>query len=273
MPASALALALTAAFVHALWNVLLARARDPEAATVVALVVSIVAYAPTAIVFWELDAAVWPYLAASSLFQLGYVVLLAAAYRRSELSLVYPLARGVAPVLVLGVAVLALGAETSAAQVSGVCLIAAGVLLVRGFRRHADTTGVVLGLSIAAFIAAYTLSDNEGIRHASALTYVELEMIVPTVVYAAVFARLRGAAAIRAELNPASVVAGVATLGAYTLVLLALERAPAAPVAAIRETSVVIAALLAWVVLKEDVRPTRLAGAALVVAGIVLVGA
>lgn len=98
-------------------------------------------------------------------------------------------------------------------------------------------------------------------------------MIVPTVVYAAVFARLRGAAAIRAELNPASVVAGVATLGGYTLVLLALERAPAAPVAAVRETSVVIAALLAWVVLKEDVRPTRLAGAALVVAGIVLVGA
>ena len=273
MPASALALALTAAFIHALWNVLLARARDPQAATVVAFLVSILVYAPTAIVFWEVDAAAWPYLAASSLFQLGYIVLLAAAYQRSELSLVYPLARGVAPVLVLVVGVSALGATTSIAQIVGVCLVAGGVFLVRGFRGHADTMGVVLGLSIAAFIAAYTLSDNEGVSHAGALTYAELEMIFPTLVYATAFARLRGAGAIRAELNLSSVVAGVATMGAYTIVLLALERAPAAPVAAVRETSVVIAALLAWVVLKEEVRPSRLAGAALVAAGIVLVGA
>lgn len=273
MPASALALALAAAVVHAVWNVLLARARDPEAATVVALLVAIVAYAPAAIVFWEVDGGVWPYLLASSLFQLGYVILLAAAYRRSELSLVYPLARGVAPVLVLAVGVLALGAATSPAEVAGVCLVGIGVLLVRGIRGEVDTNGVILGLSIAGFIAAYTLSDNEGIRHASALTYVELEMLLPTVVYAVAFAHFRGTAAIRSEVNASSVAAGIATLGAYTLVLLALERAPAAPVAAVRETSVVIAAALAWAVLKEDVRPARLAGAALVAAGIVLVGA
>ena len=97
-------------------------------------------------------------------------------------------------------------------------------------------------------------------------------MIVPTFVYAVAFARLRGPGAIRAEVNLSSVAAGVATLGAYTLVLLALERAPAAPVAAVRETSVVIAAALAWAVLKEDVRPARLAGAVLVAAGIALVG-
>ncbi len=273
MPASALALALTAAFVHALWNVLLARARDPEAATVVALVVAIVAYAPTAVLFWDVEREAWPYLLASSFFQLGYVILLAAAYRRSELSLVYPLARGLAPVVVLIVGVLALGAVTSARQAAGVCVVGLGVLLVRGVRRSADARGVLFGVSIAGFIAAYTLSDNEGIRHASALTYVELEMLLPTFVYAAAFARLRGTAAIRAELNVSAVAAGIATLGAYTLVLLALERAPAAPVAAVRETSVVIAAALAWVVLKEDVRPARLLGAALVAGGVALVGA
>ena len=272
MPLSALVLALTAAVVHALWNLLLARARDPEAATVVALLVSIVAYAPTAIIFWDLEREAWPYLAASSVFQLGYVVLLAAAYARSELSLVYPLARGIAPVLVLAVGVAVLGADTSAPQVAGVLLVAVGVLLVRGLRGEPDTRGVVLGLAIAGFLASYTLSDNQGIEHAGAFTYVELEMLVPAFVYAAVLARLRGGAAIRAELTLSSVLAGLGTLAGYLLVLLALERAPAAPVAAVRETSVVIAALLAWAILRERVTPGRFAGAALVAGGIALLG-
>ncbi|HEX2045113.1 MAG TPA: hypothetical protein VHF23_05750, partial [Gaiellaceae bacterium] len=114
MSAAALLLALAAAFVHALWNLLLARARDPEAATAVALVVAVVAFAPVAAAVWEVDARAWPYMGGSAAVHLVYFVLLAAAYLRAELSLVYPLARGLAPVLVLVVAVAALGAGASA---------------------------------------------------------------------------------------------------------------------------------------------------------------
>ena len=154
MPLDALALALAAAFLHAFWNLLIARAKDPEAATAVALLVALVAYAPVAALTWRLEPAAIPYIVVTSFLQLGYVILLAAAYVRAELSVVYPIARGTAPVLVLVVGVVALGLGTSPQQAAGVCLVGLGVLLVRGLRRSAEPAGVLFGLSIACFIAA-----------------------------------------------------------------------------------------------------------------------
>ncbi|MDQ2982212.1 MAG: EamA family transporter, partial [Actinomycetota bacterium] len=112
MPLTALALALAAAFVHALWNLLLARARDIEAATAVALLVAVAAFAFPAAAFWNVDRRVWPFLVGSAALELVYFALLAAGYRRAEFSVVYPIARGSAPVLVLGVAVAGLHAST-----------------------------------------------------------------------------------------------------------------------------------------------------------------
>ncbi len=270
MPAAALGLALAAACVHALWNLLLARAREPEAATAVALIVSIVAFAPVAAVLWDAESSVWPYLVASSALQLVYFVLLAGAYRRVPLSVVYPLARGFAPVLVLVVGVAALGKATSWGQTTGVCMVGAGVVLVRGFGRSPDSAGAAFGLGIACVIAAYTLVDKRGIEHAGPVTYLELTMVAPALAYAAGIARLRGAAELRAAAGPATVVAGLATFTAYALVLAALQRASAASVAAVRETSVVLTAALAGIVLRERVGPARLAGAALVAGGVAL---
>src|SRR5947208_829469 len=119
MPGTALAFALAAAFVHALWNILLARARNPEAATAVALVVAVVAFAPVAVAVWDVDARVWPFLVGTAAFELLYFALLAGAYRRAHLSVVYPLARGTAPVLVLVIGVAALGTATSWRQGAG----------------------------------------------------------------------------------------------------------------------------------------------------------
>src|SRR5947208_2911821 len=101
MPTSALAFALAAAGFHALWNLLLARAPDVEAAAAVALIVAEVAFAPLVPFVWHLDAGAWPWLVASGLFELAYFALLATAYRVAPLSVVYPVARGGAPVLVL----------------------------------------------------------------------------------------------------------------------------------------------------------------------------
>jgi drug/metabolite transporter (DMT)-like permease len=271
VPTTALVLALTAAVGHAVWNMLLARARDPEAATAIAMLVGLAVFAIPAAIGWDVDPSVWPYVVGSSIFELVYIALLAAAYRGSDLSLIYPLGRGVAPVLVLIVGVAVLGVGTSAAQAAGVCLVGAGVLLVRGPRRHADARGVTFGLSIAACIAAYTLIDNSGIERASALAYLELVMILPAFGYAAIALKLRGAEALRSEVNVGSVVAGLLILTPYCLFLIALDLAPAAPVAAVRETSIVIATALGALVLKERVGPARWAGAALVAGGVALV--
>jgi drug/metabolite transporter (DMT)-like permease len=271
VPTTALVLTLVAAVGHAVWNMLLARARDPEAATAVAMLVGLSVFAIPAAVDWHVDGSVWPYVIGSSVFELVYIALLAAAYRHSELSLIYPLGRGIAPVLVLIVGVAALGTGTSAAQAAGVCLVGTGVLLVRGPRREADPRGVGLGLAIAGCIAGYTLIDNSGVERASALAYLELVMILPALGYAAFVASVRGGRALRAEVNAGSIAAGLLILAPYCLFLIALDLAPAAPVAAVRETSIVVATALGALVLKEHVGPGRWAGAALVAGGVALV--
>jgi len=271
MPASAFGFALVAAFLHAFWNLLLARARDPEAATAVALVASVVVFAPVTAVVWKAEASVWPFIVATSLLQLFYFALLATAYTKAELSIVYPIARGTAPVLVLIVGVIALGTGASAGQAAGVCLVGLGVIIVRGVRGHADVLGTALALTIASTIAAYTLVDKHGIRHAGPIPYLELGMAPAALGYAAVVLARRGTAPIRAELRAASIVAGITSFGAYVLVLAALARASAASVAAVRETSVVIATAAAAPILRERVGWPRLAGAVVVVAGVALV--
>jgi drug/metabolite transporter (DMT)-like permease len=220
-----------------------------------------------AILVWHVHRAAIPFLIATGALQLLYFTLLATAYRVSELSVVYPIARGTAPVLVLVIGVAALGHTTSAGQVTGVVMVGAGVLLVRGLT---PGRGAPLGLVIACVIAAYTLVDKNGVRHAGAVPYLELSMIGPTILYASAIARTKGVARLRAEWGPATLVAGICTFGAYALVLLALQRAAAAPVAAVRETSVVLTALLARRVLKETVGAARIAGAVAVAGGIAL---
>ena len=269
MPATALALALASAFVHALWNILLARARDIESATVVALITAELVFAPVVVFTWDADRDVWPFLIASGLLQVAYFALLATAYRLVPLSVVYPIARGGAPVLVLVIGAVVLRHATSWKQALAVLLVVAGILLVRGLR-SADRRGIAFGLGIASCIAVYTLIDKQGVQHAEPITYLELSMLVPAVLYSTAVVRVKGSAAVRAAVGWETLLAGVCSFGAYALVLAALQRASAASVAAVRETSVVIAALLAGAVLKEQVTAPRFVGAVLVAAGIAL---
>jgi drug/metabolite transporter (DMT)-like permease len=252
------------------WNLLLAGSRDPEAATAVALVAAGIVGAPLALFWWQVDAEAVPFLVASTALQLGYFAFLAAAYRRADLSVVYPLARGLAPVLVLIGAVVFTGASTSLPQVLGVLVVASGILLVRGFSRG---HGLWFGIAIALLIATYTVVDKHGIAHASPLAYVEVITLLPGVVYAALLVARRGPDTLRGAFGVRAVFAGVASFAAYGLVLAALKLAPAASVAAVRESSVVIATALAAVFLKERVTAWRLAGAFLVVGGVILLGA
>jgi drug/metabolite transporter (DMT)-like permease len=256
VPAGALGLALAAALVHALWNLLLAGARDSQASTAVGMCVGCVVFLPA--LAGDIDSAVWPYVVASSALELIYFALLALAYSRFELSAVYPLARGSAPVFVLLV-----GGVSLALQAVGVVLVACGVLLVRGLRRG-DWHETLLALAIGASIAGYTLVDKRGLDHADPLPYLELVLVVPALAYASYIGRTR----LRAALEWRAVAAGVGMFGAYALTLAALRLAAAAPVAAVRETSIVIATILGAVVLHETVGRARIAGAVTIVAGV-----
>src|SRR5258708_22266045 len=175
MPTEALVLALAAAVIHAGWNLLLAGSKDPEATTAAAIPVAALVCAPLAITYWHIDSRAWPFIVASALLELAYFALLAAAYARAELSVVYSLARGLAPVFVLLGALVFAASSTSSHQVVGVLLVAGGVLCVRGLRRG---RGALFGVAIAACIAAYTVIDKHGVAHSSPLAYLEVITIL-----------------------------------------------------------------------------------------------
>jgi drug/metabolite transporter (DMT)-like permease len=267
---AALALTLAAAVLHAGWNVLLAGARDVRAATTVALGLSVLLFAPVAAATWRVEAAAVPWIAASAALELAYFVLLTRAYARSDVSLVYPIARGSAPVLVLAASVV-MGTSLGVAQAAGVLLVGGGVVLVRGVSRPVDQRGVALAVAIGATIAGYTLVDKQGLQHAAVLPYLELVLAPVAAAVLLVEARSRRLAAVRAAAGGRTIVAALASFGAYALVLAALTRAPAAAVAAVRETSIVFAVGLSALLLRERVDAARALGAALVVAGVVVV--
>jgi drug/metabolite transporter (DMT)-like permease len=264
VPADALALALLAAVVHAAWNLLLSGAPSPERAAGVALGVAAVALVPFGVATWDVAAQAWPYIAGSIAFEVAYVVLLGRAYARADLGFVYPVARGAGPVLVLGAGVVALGVRPSPAEVAGVLGVVAGIVLVRGVERG---SGLGLALAVGASLAGYTLVDDRGIEHAAAVPYL-MAVLVPTAAIVLAADAARGRAPGDA-LGARTALAGVAMAGAYLLTLAALDRAAAAPVAAVRETSVLIALAAVALAGRERVTPSRGAGGVLVVAGVV----
>jgi drug/metabolite transporter (DMT)-like permease len=266
VPASALGLALGAAFLHAVWNLLLRGARDTEAAMAVSVVTFVAVLAPIAAVTWDVDSQVWRFALPSALLELTYVALLAAAYRRFELSLVYPVARGLAPVAALVITLVVVRTHVSAAEAGGVLVVAAGVLLVRG---ASGRGGMALGALNACVIGAYTVIDRYGIRHADAPSYALFVMLAAAVAYPPFV----GGRRVRAALSPLTVCVGVLSAAAYLLVLLALRHASAPAVSAVRETGVVIAVVLAAVILHERVTRVRLFGAVLVAAGVAVLAA
>jgi drug/metabolite transporter (DMT)-like permease len=264
-------LALGAAALHAGWNTAVAGRSDPEAASAALLVSAIALLFVPAIVFWEVSAEAWPYIAASSVLHGAYFGGLAAAYARADLSVVYPVARGVGPVIVLVIEIAFLAAAVVAGQVAGVVLVCLGVLLVRGVSGDVDLGDVALALFVAICIAGYTIVDSHGVDHAREVTYLFLINAGMSLFYVPLALRMRGRLAVQSEFGVRSVLGGAAAMGAYLLVLVALTLAPAAAVAAVRESSVVMAAVLAWVVLGEAVTWLRFVGAVAVAGGVGLI--
>ncbi len=269
MPLSAVALALGAAFLHAGWNVLLAGSRDTRASTAGLLIWGVALLSVPALLTGGVSADAVPYIAASTVFELCYFVLLARAYDGGEVSVVYPIARGSAPVVVLVFGAIALNEGVAVGAVAGILAVAFGVLLVGlgAFRTEGGTKSappqrdVWFGLAIGLVIASYTLSDSEGVERADPIAYLALVVAPCALVYPFVTKT-------RPDVGARTALTAAATFGAFLMVLAAFRLAPAAPVAAVRESSVVIAAILAAVVLHEKVDRWRLTGAVAVAAGV-----
>jgi drug/metabolite transporter (DMT)-like permease len=271
MPVSALLLALAAAVVHATWNLLLSGTEDTHSASAIALVVGTLVFAPVAVIGWRFESAALPYVAASSGLELIYLVLLATAYSVAAMGFVYPIARGSAPVLVLIAGAVVAGTRVSGLAAVGVLLVAFGIVLVRGVRQAGRARDLALALSVGACIAGYTLVDKHGIVHANPIAYLEVVFGLTAVAYVLGVWRIRGGASLRAAVSSKTVLAGVGFFGAYALTLAALRLAPAASVAAVRESSVVMAAAALAIGGREQLGPARFAGAVVVVTGIALI--
>jgi drug/metabolite transporter (DMT)-like permease len=271
MPTSALLLALAAAAVHASWNLLLSDADDVHSASAVAVLTGVVAFSPLAAVTWRLDTGAFPYLAGSSALETLYLVLLATGYTAAAMSFVYPIARGSAPVLVLLISLAVLGTSISAPAAVGVIIVAVGIVLVRGVGQPARGADLMLALSVGACIAGYTLVDKHGITHGNPISYLEVVFTLVAAAYVAGVWKLRGRAALLKAVDWRSLVAGVGFFGAYALTLAALRLASAASVAAVRESSIVMAAAFLAFTGREHVGAVRILGAVAVAGGVALI--
>jgi drug/metabolite transporter (DMT)-like permease len=264
---------LAAGFLHALWNALLKSASgEPMLDTALIVAGATIVCAPLVLVVPFPAPAAWPFALASMLVHFGYYVTLAGAYRRGDLSFAYPLMRGVAPLLVTLAGVAVLGEHLRPNAITGIALISGGIMLIAWFAsgRH-SASAVGWAIANAAIIATYTLIDGAGARaagnpwsYAFWLMFLEGIPFVGWIVW-----RQRGEAS-RHLLRRwrRGMLGGAASVAAYAIALWAMTRAPVAVVAALREVSVVFAAVLGTVFLNERFGWRRLAGAASVAAGV-----
>lgn len=265
MPVDALLLVLGAALGHAVWNVMIAGRKDMHAATTAALIIGLVLFSPAIVLTWEFTAEAIPWLIASAALELGYFIVLIYAYERFDLSLVYPVARGLAPVLVLLVGTGFLGVVAKPLDIVGVLIVSAGILLVRR-PGAAEFKGIALGIVISFCIMGFTLIDREGIQHAGTIPFFSMA-VLPVAI--AGLALRRGAVLKAMDLRTAAI--GIAMFGGYTLYLYGLKIASPHAAQATRESSIVMTTILAAVVLKEPVSRRRFTGVAIVLCGVILI--
>ena len=276
MSTEVLAVVLLSALLHAGWNAAVRASGDKLLASWQGVGGAALLSLPL-MVWLPLPApASWPWLLASGLIHVLYFALVARAYQGAELGLAYPLMRGTAPVLTAATAALWLYETPTPLGALGIGLICTGVLALAGraWRQGLQHPGATwAALANAAVIALYTVVDGQGVRLAGhALAYTAWLFTLTAIFMLPTLLWWRG----RATLRPAAgawrvlLLGGAGTLGAYSLVLWAMTRAPIASVAALRETSIVFAALIGALLLKEGLGRLRLASALLVCAGAVL---
>ena len=265
---------LGAGFLHAGWNALLKSSPGGDALLDTATVVAGSSLWGLAVVpFVPLPAAAaWPYMATSAVIHFGYYLTLAQAYRTGDLSFAYPLMRGTAPLIVALLGIAFLRELPTAPMALGILLISLGIVSIAFVqRRRHPATAAYWAFANAALIAVYTLVDATGARASgNAASYVSWLIFLEGLPFLVWVVARRGEKAVRYLRSSAArgLIGGACSLAAYGIVLWAMTRAPVAAVAALRETSVLFAALMGSLWLREGFGLPRLAGAVSVVLGI-----
>lgn len=272
-----LALVLLAAFSHAVWNGWLKRS-GPDFVGLAAISIGWLILAIAGLFYVGLpEPSHWPYLLATTGVHTTYAALLVNAYRHGELSLTYPIARGSGPAIVALAAPLLLHEQLAGTDLVAVALIVAGILFIGLAGGGADLHNrhaIILSVATGGAIATYTLIDAAGVRSGhSPHTYTAWLFVLTAIAQLTVSGIVHGKATL-ALLKPRlrrGVAVGILSAIAYAIVLWAMTVAPAALVAAVRETSILFAALIGWALLGEKITTLRWLGVILTVIGLVVV--
>ena len=277
-PSTTLSLTVTfaviaAAVTHAVWNAIAHGIKDQTLAFALIGVGGIAIGIPLVIVAAMPHSDCWPYLLGSVVIHVFYNLLLMRCYRLGEFSQVYPLARGTSPLVVTILAAIFIHEHLALAQIAGVLVVSAGLatLVLAGRRpgRAAFLAAVGTGLTIAA----YTTVDGVGVRlSGSPVGYIGWLMVLESLCVP-MFAVVRRRDVLLKQpkrILLAGLAAGALSVLAYGLVLWAQTRGALAPIAALRETSVIFGAIIGTVIFREPFGRTRIAATVLVAAGIIL---
>ena len=295
MDAWVVALVAVSAVLHLAWNVRLKTAGDPLRAATIGMLAATLVIVPIGAVAWLLGARpalpTWGIVLGlvSGLVEAAYFILLAAAYRRGDLSVVYPVARGTAPLLAVAVGVLVFGERLGTAGTIGVAALLVGYLWLQrpwralalarsstGARAAAADSAILFALATGVMIATYTAIDRLGSREMNVFTYAAILWVTCAIALVAWVSFVAGGEVLRdgREAGRRAAMGGYMTLGAYLCILIALSVAPLSGVAPLRESATVFAAAWGSVRLgeasdrSEVVR--RVGASALIVGGAIL---
>lgn len=265
-----------AAVLHASWNAVVKTASDKY----LSMTAVVLGHAPLAMCLIPFvpapEMASIPYMLVSVALHQGYQLFLLWSYRAGDLSQVYPIARGTAPMVVTAVSVLVLGEHLTLVQLTAVVLIGSGImslLVVRGHDGLRNPKAAQLALTTSGFIAGYTLCDGLGARVAgSPVGFYAWESILNALSFAVIISVIRPGVLPRVwpEARMTMLVGGTASFVAYAIAVWAFTRAPIALVAALRETSIVVALLIGVVVMKERLDLTKMVSTVITTAGAIL---
>jgi drug/metabolite transporter (DMT)-like permease len=277
-PSTTLSLTVTlaviaAAVTHAAWNAIAHGIKDQTLAFALIGVGGIAVGIPLVIVAAMPRADCWPYLLGSVAIHVFYNLLLMQCYRLGEFSQVYPLARGTSPLVVTILAAIFIHEHLGLAQVAGVLVVSAGLATLVLAGRRPGRAAFLAAVSTGLTIAAYTTVDGVGVRlSASPVGYIGWLMVLESLCVP-MFAVVRRRDVLLKQpkrILLAGLAAGALSVLAYGLVLWAQTRGALAPIAALRETSVIFGAIIGTLIFREPFGRTRIAATVLVAAGIIL---
>jgi drug/metabolite transporter (DMT)-like permease len=266
---------LGAAFLHALWNALIKLGTSKVGGMVILSIVEIPIGLAVVAVSPPMDMAALPWVIAAGCTHFFYKFFLTYAYDRGDLSRVYPIARGAAPMIVTLVGLFVLSDEVTRNEYAGILVLAAGILLMaRGVFSSGENRRLLpFALGSAVATATYTMIDGLGARvSGSPAAYVAWVFVADGCFFTLGMLALRGVDVIPRSW-PAwrmGAVASAASYGAYAVSIWAMTFAPIAVVAALRETSILFAVLIGWLIFGEKMTGEKAVAAVVIVAGVML---